>query len=87
MTYVLKSRPYLTYDIWGDGYYTGKSYVYQHEKYAICNKDLNKAKHYKSKAVAIRVCEGSALNFVNYIFDVVAVENGKEIEVFQILPD
>lgn len=31
-----------------DGYYTGKTYIYQGEVYAVCDTDINKAKKYSS---------------------------------------
>lgn len=32
-----------------DGYYTGDNYIHQGERYAVTNRDINKAKKYKSK--------------------------------------
>lgn len=82
-TYVLKSRPYLPYDHFGDGYYTGESYVFQKERYAICDKDIEKAKHYKSFKVAQKSCVGAIKKFCNYVFDVVTIEDGKEVDKFE----
>lgn len=53
-----------------DGYYTGKSFVYQGSKYAVVDK-LEKAKIYTSRYRAERA---TAMVFENYIFEVVEVE-------------
>lgn len=75
--YALESKPYLPHAFNGDGYYTGNSYIYQGEKYAVCDHFLHKAKLYKSQKVAQRIAENN--NFANYSFRVVKVfvkENG-----------
>jgi len=46
-----------------DGYYTGKSYIYQGSKYAVVDSDISKAKVYSNKARAKRASE---MNFENY---------------------
>lgn len=51
-----------------DGYYTGKSYTFQGERYAIVDQDINNAKIYNSEA---RVIKASEMLFVNYTFEVV----------------
>ncbi len=79
MTYVLKSRPYLSFDNFGDGYYTGASYIFQGECYAVCERELEKAKQYKSLKVARNSATRYLSKFCNYIFDVVGIENGKEV--------
>jgi hypothetical protein len=48
-----------------DGYYTGKSYIYQGSKFAVVNNDISKAKVYSSKA---RAEIASEMNFENYCF-------------------
>lgn len=46
--YVLKDVG--NYDlISGDGYYTGDNYIHQGDRYAEINRDIKKAKKYKSK--------------------------------------
>lgn len=82
MTFVLKSKPYLPWDRFGDGYYTGETYFFQKERYAVCEKELDKAKHYKNFKVAKNACEKMLVKCCNYVFAVVAVENGKEIGVW-----
>ena len=78
-TYVLKSRPYLDYDSFGDGYYIGKTYFFQKEKYAVCHINIEEAKHYKHRKTAENACEKLLLSICNYVFDVVVIEDGKEI--------
>lgn len=85
MIYVLKSRPYLSFDSMGDGYFTGETYMFQKERYAVCSHDIEKAKSYQSLKRAISACEKSFSRFENYIFDVVSIENGEEIEVYKII--
>ena len=85
MIYVLKSRPYLDFDREGDGYFTGETYFFQKEKYAVCDHDLEKAKKYKSLKRALTACEKSFGAFANYVFDVAVIENGKEIEKHEVV--
>ena len=72
--WLLKSRSYLDYDEFGDGYYTGKSYQFMGEQYAVCNTDVDKAKKYSSKKRAENAAQAALNNFCNYVFDVVPME-------------
>lgn len=64
MKYVLIARKNKHNGV-SDGYYTGKSYIYQGSKYAIVEGDITKAKIYSSEARAIKASE---MSFENYIF-------------------
>lgn len=85
MIYVLKSRPYLNFDKEGDGYFTGEFYFFQKEKYAVCERSLEQAKTYKSLKRALTAAEKSLVNFDNYVFDVVGIENGEEVEIYKVV--
>lgn len=74
MSYVLKSKPYQTFDKFGDGYYTGATYVFQGEYYAVCERDIKKAKKYSSFKRAERATECLHSKIVNYVFEVVEIE-------------
>lgn len=65
--WVLKALPEKR-EIISDGFYTGKTYIFQNAKYAVVDRDISKAKKYTSYARAIRAA--SKLCFENYIFDV-----------------
>lgn len=56
---------------YSDGYYTGKSYIHQGERFAIVSKNINEAKIYFSKIRAIQGCKSE---FSNYTFKVIKVE-------------
>lgn len=45
------TKVYVLKDIggYGYGYYTGDNYIHQGERYAVTNRDIEKAKKYKSK--------------------------------------
>lgn len=62
--FVLEAQDERTYQ-YKDGYYTGKSYVYQGERYADVNKDIDVAKKYTSRKRAERAC---TIPFANYRF-------------------
>ena len=47
------------------GYYTGKTYIYQGEKYACCSYDEKDAKVYKSEKVAKKSAEGICIHCEN----------------------
>jgi hypothetical protein len=51
-----------------DGYYTGESYIYQGEKFAVVDRNTENAKIYTSKARAENACK---MMFENYSFEVV----------------
>lgn len=72
--YVLAENPFPRR--FGDGYYTGDTYVYQGEIYAVCNKDLKKAKRYTSKKRAERAAAALFYKICNYIFEVEEIEEG-----------
>lgn len=55
--------------IGNDGYYTGKSYIYQGAKYAVVDKDIAKAKTYSTYLKAVAAC--NKFRFENYNFKVV----------------
>lgn len=69
--YVLKANPTIG-DWFSDGYYTGKSFSYHREKYAVVSRDINEAKVYSSK---LRAIKGGEIIFANYSFEVVKIED------------
>ena len=70
MAYVLSSDCYgVGKNAW-DGYYTGDTYIFQGEKYAVCDKDINKAKKYTSRKRAKNAAESLFGKIVNYVFTV-----------------
>lgn len=74
MIYVLVSDKYgVSYCHW-DGYYTGKTYIYQGEPYAICDTDLQNAKKYSSYNRAKSACEKLNRRICNYEFTVKEIE-------------
>lgn len=54
------------------GYYTGKSYIFQGSRYAVLDKDIKKAKVYKTLRNAQK---GQAISFENYSFDIEEIES------------
>lgn len=54
--------------MYSDGYYTGKSFIHNQEKYAVVNSDINSAKKYTSYARAVSAA--NKLSFYNYSFEV-----------------
>ena len=56
-----------------DGYYTGKTYIYQGEVYAVCDTDINKAKKYSSLKRAENAAKSLFEKVENYVFEVEAV--------------
>lgn len=73
--FVLKAQPYCgQYTRFSDGYYTGDTYIYQGEKYAVCEKDINKAKKYTSLKRAENAAKKMFDSIVNYVFDVEEIE-------------
>lgn len=44
-----------------DGYYTGDNYIFQGDRYAITNKDIKKAKKYKSKKMLERYLNNKSI--------------------------
>ena len=76
--WVLKSHGGVS-SIGSDGYYTGDTYIFQGDKYAVADKDIQKAKKYSTKARAESAC--AKLSFVNYYMSVVEITlDGEEIE-------
>ena len=55
-----------------DGYYTGKSFIYQRCKYAVVDNDIAKAKVYTSQARAFRAM---GMEFNNYSFKAVKLHD------------
>ena len=70
MAYVLSSDCYGVGNNTWDGYYTGDTYIFQGEKYAVCDKDINKAKKYTSRKRAENAAESLFRKTVNYVFTV-----------------
>lgn len=70
MFYVLTSECYGYHGINWDGYYTGDTYIFQGEKYAICDRDISKAKKYTSRKRAENAAESLLSSVVNYVFKV-----------------
>ena len=59
-------------DIMSDGYYTGKSFIFQGARYAVVDRNVSKAKIYSSKA---RAENASKMGFENYILDIKKLED------------
>jgi len=55
-------------DFGSDGFYTGKSYIYQGGRFAVVESSISKAKVYKSKKRAESICDN--IDFENYRFEV-----------------
>lgn len=53
-----------------DGYYTGDTYVYKGEVYAVCDTDITKAKKYSSRKRAENAAKTLFEKIANYIFEV-----------------
>lgn len=68
--YVLKAKPYAGCYIFSDGYYTGDTYIFQGEKFAVVETDIDKAKKYTSLKRAERAAESMLESIANYVFDV-----------------
>lgn len=68
--YVLKAKPYAWNRRFSDGYYTGETYTFQGEKYAVVEKDINKAKKYTSLKRAENAAEKLFESISNYAFGV-----------------
>lgn len=68
--YVLTSDHYGVGAHHWDGYYTGKTYIYQGEVYAVCDKDINKAKKYSSLKRAENAVKSLFERVKNYVFEV-----------------
>lgn len=64
--FVLKDSCKNPYSTCYGGYYTGKSYIYQGSRYAVLDKDIKKAKVYKTYKNAQK---GQNISFENYGFD------------------
>ena len=54
-----------------DGYYTGKSYIYQGDRYAVVSNDIAKAKIYSSES---RAKKANEMCFENYTFQLVPLD-------------
>lgn len=54
-----------------DGYYTGKTYKFGGETYAIVARSISDAKKYKTKKIAENACNKLYDSICNYIFKVV----------------
>ena len=68
--FVLVSDNYGIYGKNWDGYYTGDTYQYEGEIYAVCNTDINKAKKYSSFKRAENAKNALYNKIVNYEFEV-----------------
>lgn len=68
--YVLTSNTYGIGNEYWDGYYTGDTYIYQGEVYAVCDKDINKAKKYSSLKRAENAAKSLYNKVYNYDFEV-----------------
>lgn len=53
-----------------DGYYTGSTYIYQGEEYAVCDRDISKAKKYSSLKRAENAAQALFKRVTNYVFEV-----------------
>ena len=69
--FVLKAKPYEGRFRFSDGYYTGETYIFQGEKYAVVDTDIDRAKKYTSLKRAERAAESMLASIANYVFDVV----------------
>lgn len=74
MKYVLSSDKYGICNCYWDGYYRGKTYIYQGEPYAICGNSLDLAKKYSSYNRAKSACEKLNRRICNYKFTVKEIE-------------
>ena len=70
MIYVLSSDRYGVSNHCWDGYYTGKTYIYQGESYAACGNSLDLAKKYSSYNRAKSACEKLNRRICNYKFTI-----------------
>ena len=68
--FVLASDAYGPGNRHWDGYYTGVTYTYQGEIYAVCDKDINKAKKYSSLKRAENAAKSLFEKVTNYVFEV-----------------
>lgn len=68
--YVLKAKPYEGRYRFSDGYYTGETYIFQGEKFAVVEMDIDKAKKYTSLKRAENAAERMLDTIANYVFDV-----------------
>lgn len=68
--YILSSKPYGIHGTHFDGWYTGNTYQYQFEQYAICDTDINKVKKYSSLTRAEKAKDALNEKVVNYYFEV-----------------
>lgn len=68
--YVLCSDNYGIGNRQWDGYYTGSTYFFQGEEYAVCDRDINKAKKYNSPKRAKTAAEALFKRITNYVFEV-----------------
>lgn len=70
-TYVLSSKKC---DRHWDGYYTGKTYMFNKERYAVCDTRLRNAKQYMSRKRAENARTALENKIVNYEFDIEEIE-------------
>lgn len=70
MAYLLKDNSNVFPQL-PDGYYTGKTYKYGGETYAIVTRSISDAKKYKTKKIAENACNKLYDSICNYIFKVV----------------
>lgn len=70
MAYLLKDNSNVFPQL-PDGYYTGKTYKYGGETYAIVTRSISDAKKYKTKKAAENACNKLYESVCNYVFKVV----------------
>ena len=70
MAYLLKDNPNDVTQL-PDGYYTGKTYKFGGEAYAVVASSTSDAKKYKTKKIAENVCNKLYESVCNYVFKVV----------------
>ena len=78
--YVLVSDSYGVGNKRWDGYYTGDTYIYQGEVYAVCDKEIDKAKKYSSRKRAENAARSLFEKITNYVFEVEEVVGDTECQ-------
>lgn len=76
--FVLRTKPYVGNgtSLW-DGYYTGDTYQYEGEIYAVANTPISKAKKYSSRKRAENAVESLENKVCNYLFEVVEIQENQ----------
>ena len=68
--FVLKATTDTSCNVLSDGFYTGSTYIFHGEKYAIVDRDIDKAKKYTSLKRAENAAECMLGSIANYVFEV-----------------